>query len=121
MHECASKRVKAKLPKGESSMPILYQTVTEQLKVSEESMGWKEILCETHVTQGTVSEIQQALAGAGFNPGPIDVVIGEQTLAAINAFQKEHNLTVASSLTIETVNTLGVNFWTQEDQQMSQA
>ena len=98
------------LPKGESSMPAISQAVTEQVKVTEESMGWKEILCETTVTPGMVSEIQQALAGAGFNPGPIDRVIGEQILAAINAFQKEHNLTVASHLTIETVKTLGVDF-----------
>lgn len=42
----------------------------------------------------SVREIQQALAAAGFNPGPIDGVMGPKTRAAIKAFQQARGLTV---------------------------
>ncbi len=98
-------------PASEKRIPIpaQYQTVTKQSKVSEDHMAWQEILCETNMTRGKVSDIQRALAAAGFNPGPIDGVIGQQTMAAVNAFQEDRKLTVAKYLTIDTVKALGVN------------
>jgi len=89
-------------------IPAQYQTVTKQVKVSADHMAWQEILCETNMTHSKVSDIQRALSKAGFNPGPIDGVIGRQTMAAVNAFQKDRNLTVAKYLTIDTVKALDV-------------
>lgn len=43
-------------------------------------------------------------------PGPIDGIVGRQTMTAVNAFQKDFNLTVADDLTIETVKALDANF-----------
>ncbi|MGV8905543.1 MAG: D-Ala-D-Ala carboxypeptidase family metallohydrolase [Acetobacterium sp.] len=40
-----------------------------------------------------ILQIQEALIQAGYSPGPIDNIAGPQTLAAIKAFQAEHNLT----------------------------
>ena len=97
------------VPKGEN-MPTLYQTVTEKVKVTDEQMRWEEILCEDHMTECRIIEVQRALALGGYNPGPIDGVIGQQTMAAVNAFQKDFNLTVANYLTIETVKALDANF-----------
>lgn len=43
---------------------------------------------------GAVSELQQALADAGFDPGPIDGDFGPQTRAAVMAFQQARGLEV---------------------------
>lgn len=52
-------------------------------------------------------EIQQALLESGFNPGPVDGVIGPKTMAALKSFQKQNNLTVGN-VSIETLQALGV-------------
>lgn len=98
------------LPKGEAYKPVLYQTVTEQVKVADEHMSWEQILCANDKTPTRIVEVQRSLYRGGYNPGPIDGVVGPQTLAAINAFQKDFNLTVANELTIETVDALNIHF-----------
>lgn len=96
-------------PAGEN-MPVLYQSVTEKVKVTDEQTRWEEILCEDRMTECRIMEVQRALSRGGYNPGPIDGVVGRQTMAAVNDFQKDFNLTVADQLTIETVKTLDANF-----------
>jgi lysozyme family protein len=97
------------VPKGEN-LPTLYQTVIEKVKVTDEQMRWEEILCEEKMTECRIIEVQRALDQGGYNPGPIDGIVGQQTIAAVNAFQKDFNLTVANYLTIETVRALDANF-----------
>jgi lysozyme family protein len=97
------------VPKGQN-MPVLYQTVTEKVKVTDEQTRWEEILCEREMTDCRVLEIQRSLTRGGYNPGPIDGIIGQQTMAAVKDFQKDFNLTVADHLTVETVNALDTNF-----------
>ncbi len=87
-----------------------YQTVTERVKIADEKMSWEEILCEKSMTECRIKEIQRSLFRGGYDPGPIDGVIGKQTMAAVNAFQKDFNLTVANFLTTETVMALDANF-----------
>lgn len=41
-----------------------------------------------------VREIQLALAGAGYLPGPIDGIWGRQTASAVRIFQKDHGLEI---------------------------
>ena len=65
---------------------------------------------EERMTECRIIEVQRALGRGGYNPGPIDGIVGQQTIAAVNAFQKDFNLTVANYLTIETVNALDANF-----------
>jgi peptidoglycan hydrolase-like protein with peptidoglycan-binding domain len=62
-----------------------------------------------NVTAGTegrasadVRSAQQALKGKGFDPGPIDGVMGPRTEAALKEFQQKENLTVTGSLDAET-------------------
>jgi hypothetical protein len=97
------------VPKGEN-LPVLYHSVTEKVKVTDEQTRWEEILCEDSMTECRISEVQRALYRGGYNPGPIDGVVGPQTMAAVNAFQKDFNLTVANYLTVETVKALDTNF-----------
>lgn len=98
------------LPEGEAFKPVLFQTVTEKVKVADEYMSWSEVLCDNSVTENTISGIQQALADAGFNPGPINGIAGEQTVAALHDFQREEGLPVTDFLTIETVESLGIDY-----------
>ena len=97
------------VPKGEN-LPVLYQTVTEKVKVTDEQTRWEEVLCQDSMTECRVIEVQRALLRGGYDPGPIDGIVGRQTMAAVNAFQKDFNLTVANYLTIETVEALDANF-----------
>ena len=97
------------VPQGEN-LPVLYKTVTEKVKVTDEQMRWTEVLCDTEMTACRITEIQRALSRGGYNPGPIDGIVGRQTMAAVNAFQKDFNLTVADYLTIETIRALDANF-----------
>lgn len=92
-----------------STIPETYQTVTKTVKVSEGRMEWREILCDTNMTRGKVTQIQQALATKGYNPGPIDGVIGWETMRAVNAFQKKAGLPVSRYVTVKTAEALGVN------------
>lgn len=97
------------VPEGEK-LPVLYQVVTEKVKVTNEQMRWEEILCEEQMTECRISEVQRALHRGGYNPGPIDGIAGKQTMAAVNAFQKDFNLPVGNYLTVETVKALDANF-----------
>ena len=88
-------------------IPATYQTVSKTVKASEGQMEWRPILCETNTTPLLVSRLQTALATKGYDPGPIDGVLGPDTMSAVSAFQRKNNL-VTGQLTLETVEALGV-------------
>ena len=89
-------------------IPARYKSVTRQELVSEARVEWREILCDTNLTAGKITQIQQALQAKGFNPGPIDGTIGSDTMSAVNAFQRSKGLPVDKYLNMATVNALGV-------------
>jgi hypothetical protein len=89
-------------------VPAIYKTVTTKKVASNGRMEWRSILCETNMTHLRISEIQQALKGKGFYRGPIDGVIGKQTIAAVNSFQLENNLPVDKYLNVKTLDALGI-------------
>jgi hypothetical protein len=93
----------------EVEIPAVYDTNSTTVKVGEPSVEWRSILCETNATPAKLREIQRALLAAGFNPGPIDGVIQEQTMRAINAYQGSRGLAVDPYLNLETVQSLGVS------------
>ncbi len=51
---------------------------------------------------GDVRSAQQALRDRGFDPGPIDGVMGPRTTAAVKDFQQKENLSVTGSLDADT-------------------
>ena len=71
-------------------------------------MEWRAVLCETNARPKLVSDIQRALQSSGYNPGPVDGVIGRDTTEAIAAFQQEQGL-ATGGLTMETIRALGIN------------
>lgn len=89
-------------------IPARYETVTSQELQSDGFMEWRSILCETNMTSGTITSIQRALTTKGYNPGPIDGVIGRNTMQAVNKFQMDNDLPTDKYINIETVRALGV-------------
>ena len=89
-------------------IPARYKNVTSQKLVSEGSMEWREILCETNMTRSRIMDIQKALQAAGHNPGNVDGNIGADTMRAVNAFQRSKGLPVDKYLNMATVRALGV-------------
>ena len=55
-----------------------------------------------------VKRVQETLRDKGYDPGPIDGVMGSQTRAAIRQYQKAENLPVTGHLDGETAGKLGV-------------
>ena len=90
-------------------IPASYKTVTQRKLVADGHMAWRSILCETNMTRNRIGQIQQALVDKGYKPGPVDGVIGKQTIAAVNAFQRDNELPVDRYLNIQTVEALGVS------------
>jgi hypothetical protein len=93
---------------NETDIPAKYATVSKIKKVSDGQLEWRSILCETNARPALVTDIQRALLSKGFAPGPIDGVIGHQTVEAVHAFQQDNGL-ASGSLTMETLEALGVS------------
>jgi len=64
-------------------------------------------ICPVALSPSVVKSIQAALASAGFNPGPIDGIVGPKTMAAVNMYQQARSL-MKGPLSLETVKSLGV-------------
>jgi hypothetical protein len=88
-------------------IPAEYQNVTQRSLLRDGRMDWRPVLCETNASQQLIADIQRALESVGHDPGPIDGIIGKQTLAAVTAFQKEKGLP-SGRLTVSTLDALGV-------------
>jgi len=56
----------------------------------------------------TVLRVQERLTELGYNPGPIDGLMGGKTIKAIVNFQKDNGLTENGKIDDETVNKLGI-------------
>jgi hypothetical protein len=88
-------------------IPAKFQTVSRKVQVTEGKMEWRRVLCQTNMDPQTIASVQKALKKAGFDPGPIDGIIGKLTMEAVRSFQKEKGLAIGN-LTYETLNSLGV-------------
>ncbi len=91
-----------------TTLPAEYQTVSKREIVTEGYMQWRPILCETNASPDLISQVQRALLAKNHNPGPIDGVLGQETMVAVNAFQRSNRL-ATGQLTIETIKALGVS------------
>jgi hypothetical protein len=92
-----------------TEIPAEFETVSLSRIDKDGFMEWRPILCETNMTRSTISDLQQALASKGYNPGKIDGVVGVDTIKAVNAFQNDNNLPTDKYINIETVKALGVD------------
>ena len=97
-------------PPQEQRIPIAeeYETVTKTVKTDDGHMEWRQIMCETNVTPDVVTRIQNTLNDAGYDAGPVDGILGRQTVSAIKSYQRENRL-AEGGLTYETVKKLGIS------------
>ncbi len=91
----------------EIKIPAVYKTITKKEKVKDSEIKWLPILCETNFTRPRIMMMQRALLRAGFNPGPIDGIIGNKTKSAVRRYQKAHGLSTGA-ITLETLRSLGI-------------
>lgn len=90
-------------------IPAEYIDVKEKRLVKKGGYTiWTEILCTNKTTSSKVRQIQRALKDKGYDPGPIDGVLGIKTQAAMKQYQTDNGLPLGN-LNMETLNSLGVN------------
>lgn len=90
-------------------IPAQYATITKRTKLTNSSLEWRSILCETNTTPDVIRRMQQALSTAGYNPGSIDGRIGSSTMRALAAYQTKKRL-ASGQITMETLRSLGVTY-----------
>jgi regulator of extracellular matrix RemA (YlzA/DUF370 family) len=90
------------------SIPARTKTVSRQVQTQPSRLEWRPVLCETNMTPKIVTSIQRALKREGFDPGPIDGVVGQGTLDAIEEFQLKNSMD-RGGLTYETLKALKVD------------
>lgn len=88
-------------------IPPRYQDVPHQVLVAPARQDWREVLCESNITESRVTAVQVALARAGFSPGSADGQIGAKTWEALRRFQRSRRLPEAG-LSHETLRALGL-------------
>ena len=95
----------------EIDVPAIYETISQQVKLADETTERRSILCESNATPTKITEIKQALAKAGFDPGRIDGVIRRDVMNAVNRYQQSKNLPVDGFgyFNIATVKSLGIS------------
>ncbi len=96
-------------PAQEKRIPIPAKTqkVSKKVKVGDERLEWRQILCETNTTPDLVRKIQKALNDAGYRVA-IDGVLGDETLRAIDKFQRKQGL-ARGGVTMDTLKALNVD------------
>ena len=90
-------------------IPPTYKTIQERY-VSRAGgyQEWREVLCGDDLTSDRIRRIQVALKAEGYDPGPVDNILGSQTKAALKKFQMENGLPVGN-LDRETMRVLGID------------
>lgn len=92
-----------------TTIPAEYKTVSHKKIAEDGHMEWRSILCETNMTRNRISAIQAALKEKGYNPGPIDGIIGKQTMQAVSEFQSDNKLPSDKYLNLTTLEALGIS------------
>ena len=91
-------------------IPAEYASVKKRNLVKQGGFTeWREVVCMSNITTEMVRSVQNALNSSGYDPGPIDNVLGAKTKAALMKYQRDNNLPVGQ-MDFETLKSLGVNF-----------
>ncbi len=90
-----------------TKVPAVYKTVEKRIKVSPESLVWRQILCRTNMGPGINKKIQQALKDAGVYTGVVDGNIGRGTMKSLEQYQKDNGM-ATGGITMDVLKKLGV-------------
>lgn len=90
-------------------IPAQYDDVTKRTLVGNDRMEWREVLCQVNMTDGNIRTLQIALRDKGYTVGPIDGVLGEQTLSSANRYAQRNGLPYGSNyIATEVAEKLGL-------------
>jgi len=94
-----------------TSIPAEFATLTKTIvkPASNRTSQWEEVVCPSKAKGNTVLEVQRALTNKGYNPGPVDGVMGARTKSALAKFQRKNNLPVGG-MNVQTLKALGVRY-----------
>ncbi|HEY2384087.1 MAG TPA: peptidoglycan-binding protein, partial [Terriglobia bacterium] len=81
-------------------------TTTTQQQTQKKTTAWKENKTKSGMSHNKVRETQAALKKDGFDPGPIDGVMGPMTMTALRNYQLWNHLEETGTLTAETRDSL---------------
>ena len=94
-----------------NAIPAEYKTVSKRTKTREEQMEWREVVCDVNLNASNVRSLQTALKEAGRYDGPLDGILGPNTLGAANGFAKARGLPAGSNyIAMEVVEALDLSF-----------
>ncbi|MCS6935006.1 MAG: peptidoglycan-binding protein [Chitinophagales bacterium] len=89
-------------------IPAVYKTVMKKVLIKKGGFEeWREVLCDQDLTDTRIRKIQEALKREGYDPGPIDNIMGAKTKEALLKFQQDKGLP-QGNLNLETLKALGV-------------
>jgi hypothetical protein len=91
-------------------IPAEYKTVPRQELVKEAKNEWTEVLCGNNARPAIIEKIQKSLKEKGYSPGRTDGQLDEDTMEALNKYQKDRKLKVNKDglINMEAVESLGV-------------
>lgn len=91
-------------------IPAEYDTVTRTEKVTDNTLAWRSVLCEVNMTQANVMALQRALSTAGHYDGPVDGIMGPQTLKAAKSYADAKSLPAGTNyIAMDVVKALKLN------------
>jgi hypothetical protein len=86
-----------------------YENVPTQQLAEKGCYAWRQILCDSNMTQDTITKLQRALGKKGYYQGQPTGKFDDTTLAAVNSYEKANNLPIDGYLNIETADSLGIS------------
>jgi Putative peptidoglycan binding domain len=91
-------------------VPAEYKIVKKQELVKEARNEWTEVLCGNNARPAIIEKIQKSLKANGYAPGRSDGQLDQETMEALNNYQKDNKLKVNKDgfINMETVESLGV-------------
>jgi hypothetical protein len=102
--------VKSPAYKKSVDVPAEYKTTPRQELVREARNEWTEVLCGNNARPAIIEKIQKSLKDNGYAPGRTDGQLDQETMDALNNYQKDKKLKVNKDgyVNMETVESLGV-------------
>jgi len=101
------KKLVAEAQEVKTPIEAEYKTIEKSKKVSDSSVAWERILCQTNMTKNVIQKIQEALKEKSYKVGKPDGILGRGTSNAIERFQRDNSLSTGG-ITYETLNALNI-------------
>lgn len=103
----AVQRLTAPAAERRITIPAQTKAVSRRVQVAPASVEWKQVLCKINMTPKVISSLQKALKREGYDPGPVDGVLGKGTLRAMEQYQTTEGID-RGGMTLELLEHLNI-------------